>query len=84
FMCMESVTGGAFSGMGKTFPPSLVSVTFTAARIPLAMLLGSTALGLCGVWWSISISSILKGVIITVWFCFFLRRVMRTKAVAPV
>lgn len=82
FMCMESVTGGAFSGMGKTFPPSFVSVTLTAARIPLAMLLGSTALGLCGVWWSISISSILKGVVITVWFYFFLRRVMRKKRAA--
>ncbi|HCD44898.1 MAG TPA: MATE family efflux transporter, partial [Lachnoclostridium sp.] len=32
-------------------------------RIPLAMVLSSTALGLDGVWWAFSISSIIKGIL---------------------
>ncbi|MFR5079383.1 MAG: MATE family efflux transporter [[Clostridium] innocuum] len=40
FMCMEITTAGAFSGLGKTLPPSIVSITLTGARIPMAILLG--------------------------------------------
>ncbi|WMJ22056.1 MATE family efflux transporter [Paludicola sp. MB14-C6] len=71
FMCVEIVTAGAFSGFGKTLPPSIVSITFTVARIPMALFLSSTALGLSGIWWSISISSILKGVILFVLFMIY-------------
>lgn len=74
FMCMEIATQGAFGGMGKTIPPSVVGITFSAARIPMAMVLAATALGLNGIWWSISISSILKGVVLVSWFAWFLRR----------
>jgi Na+-driven multidrug efflux pump len=42
-------------------------------RIPAALLL-SISLGLTGVWWSISLSSILKGLILTSWFILFLNR----------
>ena len=61
FMCMEITTAGAFSGLGKTLPPSIVSITLTGARIPMAILLGRW-LGLNGVWWAITISSIGKGI----------------------
>ncbi|BBF43701.1 multi antimicrobial extrusion protein (Na(+)/drug antiporter), MATE family of MDR efflux pumps [Lachnospiraceae bacterium KM106-2] len=74
FMCMEIATQGAFGGLGKTIPPSVVSITFTAARIPMAMLLSATALGLNGIWWSISISSMIKGIVLVTWFIFFLRK----------
>lgn len=67
FMCTESASAGAFQGLGRTVPPSLVGVVFTALRIPLAMLLAGTALGLNGIWWSIAVSSIVKGVILPVW-----------------
>lgn len=60
FMCIEITTAGAFNGLGRTMPPSIVSITLTALRIPLAALLGSW-LGLNGIWWAITISSILKG-----------------------
>lgn len=70
-MCVEITTQGVFQGLGKTMPPSVVSIVFTAARIPMAMVLMSTALGLNGVWWSITISSNLKGIILFSWFMFF-------------
>lgn len=67
FMCMEITTAGAFSGLGKTLPPSIVSITLTGARIPMAILLGRW-LGLNGVWWAITISSIEKGIVLLGWF----------------
>ena len=72
FMCIEIVTSGAFSGYGKTLPPSIVGVVLTAMRIPLVVLLSRGALGLDGVWWSITISSILKGVVLLVWYIIFI------------
>lgn len=73
FMCIEMTTAGAFSGFGKTMPPSVVGIVFTAARIPAAMILSSTSLGLDGIWWSISISSVLKGVVLLACFMYYLR-----------
>lgn len=67
FMCMEITTAGAFNGLGKTLPPSIVGITLTAARIPLAMIL-SVSLGLNGIWWAITISSIGKGIVLLTWF----------------
>lgn len=73
FMCIEIATAGAFNGIGKTVPPSIVGVAMNALRIPGALLL-AVPLGLHGVWWSISISSILKGIILTTWFILYLKR----------
>lgn len=75
FMCLEITTEGSFAGLGKTLPPSIISIIFTSARIPLALLLAATALGLNGIWWSISISSIIKGAILFCWFLIFLHRI---------
>lgn len=67
FMSTEIITAGAFNGVGKTIPSSVVGMVFTGLRIPLALWL-SSYLGLDGVWWSMSISSILKGVILPSYF----------------
>lgn len=67
FMCLEIATQGAFNGLGKTIPPSIVSIVFTSARIPLAILL-SSFLGVNGIWWAISISSMFKGVLLVLWY----------------
>lgn len=75
FMCIEIMTNGAFNGLGKTMYPAVNSVVFNAMRIPMALILSSTALSLSGVWWSISISSIFKGVIIVSLFLKVLRDV---------
>jgi putative MATE family efflux protein len=73
FMCLEITTAGAFNGIGKTIPPSAVGISMNALRIPGALLL-SMIIGLNGVWWSISLSSVLKGLILTTWFVIFLKR----------
>ncbi len=72
-MVVEIATQGAFNGLGKTLPPSLVGIILNALRIPGALILSSTVLGLNGVWWSICISSILKGVILFIWLAIVLR-----------
>ncbi len=65
FMCIEMITAGAYHGLGRTRVSASVSVIFTSLRIPLAYMLGMwTFLGLNGVWVSITISSILKGLVI--------------------
>lgn len=74
FMSVEITTAGAFAGFGRTVPPSVVGIVLTAARIPFAMLLTETMLGLNGIWWSITISSICKGIILLIWFLVFLKR----------
>lgn len=75
FMAIEIASQGAFNGLGKTIPPSLVGVTFNALRIPASLVLSSTFLGLDGVWWSISISSVFKGIILTTWYILVLRKI---------
>ncbi len=74
FLCWEIITAGAYSGFGHTLTPSVISIVFTAMRIPAAMLLSATALGLNGIWWSISISSIIKGILLVSAFALFLKK----------
>lgn len=76
FMCIEITTEGAFCGLGKTLPPSIVSITLTAARIPMAIIL-SSYLGLNGIWWSITISSIFKGIVLCSWFLLYQRKALQ-------
>ena len=74
FMCIEILTAGAFAAYGKTLIPSVVSIIFTGMRIPGAILLGMTSLGLNGVWWSISMSSVFKGTILVSLFIAYMRK----------
>lgn len=74
FMCIEITTSGAFNGIGKTVPPSIVGIIFNALRIPGAIMLSSTSLGLNGVWWAISISSICKGIVLGTWYMILLKK----------
>ncbi|WP_422656875.1 MATE family efflux transporter [Paenibacillus sp. EC2-1] len=67
FMCLELMTVGAFNGLGKTHIPPMFSITLTALRIPLAILL-SGPFGLNGVWMAISLTSVFKGVVLVFWF----------------
>jgi putative MATE family efflux protein len=73
FMCVEIATSGAFNGLGRTVPPAIISILFTGARVPMALFLAQEhVLGLNGVWWSISLSSIFKGIILVFWFIILL------------
>lgn len=65
FMCLEITSQGAYNGLGRTLTPSLIGITLTGMRIPLAIFLSAaTLLGLNGVWWSISMTSVLKGLVL--------------------
>ncbi len=68
FMCVELMTVGALSGLGKTKLCSVISIIFTGARIPLALALSGTALGLKGIWWALTLSSMVKGILFTIAF----------------
>lgn len=69
FMLTEMVTAGAFNGLGRTKPPTVIGIVFNALRIPLAYsLVLIPVLGVQGVWWAITISSILKGVVSPIWY----------------
>lgn len=63
FMCVELMTVGAISGLGKTKTASIITIILTAARIPLALLLSYIGMGLNGIWWALTISSIAKGIV---------------------
>lgn len=65
FMCIEITTQGLFNGLGRTYIPSIVGIVLTGARIPLAYLIANPSfLGIDGVWWAITISSIAKGIVL--------------------
>lgn len=74
FMAIEIGTQGAFNGLGRTIPPSFVGILFNGLRIPASLILSSTSLGLNGVWWSISISSVFKGIILVSWYTMILKK----------
>ncbi|MGL5765483.1 MAG: MATE family efflux transporter [Sarcina sp.] len=82
FMCLEILTVGAFNGMGKTYIPPIISIFFSGLRIPIALMLAFAPffnLGLNGVWFSISVSSVFKGVILTTWFVIFIKNFIKKK-----
>ncbi|WP_421919254.1 MATE family efflux transporter [Marinifilum sp.] len=75
FMCLEMINAGVFNGLGKTKISAAVSVIFTSLRLPGAYFLGFyTFLSLNGVWWSITGSSILKGIVMYLLLKAFMRK----------
>ena len=60
FNAMEMVTNGFLTGIGKPKIPAIVSISFTALRLPMAWAL-IRSFGVEGIWWSITLSTIFKG-----------------------
>ncbi len=68
-MAIEIVLEGAFGGAGDTIPPMIVMVPGALARIPLAYLLCFTLdWGINGVWWTLTITTTVKAIILALWF----------------
>ena len=80
FMCVELTTMGALSGLGRTRLCSILSITFTGSRIPLAVIL-SGMMGLKGIWWALTVTSIVKGIIFA---CTFLGITGKSRAVTEI
>ena len=76
FSCVEILTAGAFQGLGRSMPPTLCGMVGNLIRIPLALALSATVLGLDGIWWSITFSTVLKGLWVFFWFGGTLKRFM--------
>jgi putative MATE family efflux protein len=69
FMGWEIVYGGAFTGAGNTLPPMLAAVAMSIVRVPLAFYWSSPErLGAAGVWWTITLTCIVRGLLISGWF----------------
>ncbi len=66
---LEITFGQAFIGAGNTLPPLLIASTFTVMRIPGCWLFGSVLDGgLLAMWWVITITAMLRGVGMPLWF----------------
>ena len=59
FGAMEMISNGMFTGIGEPKISAIISITCTALRIPLSLVL-LKPFGIFGVWLSICISSILN------------------------
>ena len=69
FMALEIVLEGSFSGAGNTIPPMSVSIPGSVLRIPLAYLIAIFwGVGVNGVWWAITLTTIAKGTALAFWF----------------
>ena len=74
---VELVLEGAFGGAGLTVPAMVISTFFSVVRIPVAAVtaLGPASgvpfglgLGPAAIWWTISITALLRGVAAALWF----------------
>ena len=74
FLCVEMMTVGALSGLGRTRLCSVISITFTSLRIPLAIILSSSVLGILGIWWALTTTTMMKGMIFTCVFLLIVRK----------
>ena len=73
---IESITTGAFNGIGKTREPNFISIFGTAIRIPIVKIL-LPAFGLVGIWWTIHFSMVIKGLVSMFWFIIIWRRFLK-------
>lgn len=73
FMTLEITSQGVFYGLGRTTPPAVVSIFFNYSRIPIALVLTGTlaiagiSMGVEGIWWAVSLTSVCKGTFLTLW-----------------
>jgi Na+-driven multidrug efflux pump len=79
-MNIEAVGSGAFKGVGRTIPPSIVVISTNALKPALAWALSRTGLGLYGVWIGVVISANLRGIWMNLWYVMDSRRRKRRQA----
>ncbi|MGM9988070.1 MAG: MATE family efflux transporter [Bacillaceae bacterium] len=76
FASIEMISNGVFTGLGVPKISATISIVFTIIRIPLAAVL-ITYMGVNGIWWSIAISSIVKGIAALIMYQIKIRQVDR-------
>ena len=98
FMSIEITATGAFNGVGRAIPPAIIGIIGNVLRIPFAFLFSYTlvdylpefqnwisadSVSVTGVWWGITITSILKGSILFLWFVILLYKHPENKDPLP-
>lgn len=68
FTMIEITCQGLFYGLRRTLPPSLISIGGNLIRIPIAMILLPLTGSILTLWWIISLTSILKGLLALLYF----------------
>jgi len=71
---MDALSASAFDGLGKTLPPTIISITFNALRVLVAFYLSQTALGTDGIWIGIAFGNLMRGVVLTTWYLIYSRK----------
>lgn len=74
FMMLEITMQGMFYGIGRTVPPAFISITCNYLRIPVALLLIWSGMGIAGLWWAVSLTAVVKGVASLLWFLHIRKR----------
>ena len=81
-MALEGACAGAFRGVGRTLPPSICSVASNLIR-PLLCWLFASWLGLNGLWWGITVSAMLRGLFMLIWYTAYDRTMPRVDEPDP-
>jgi len=78
--CLEYNSAGILRGIGKTIPPSIVSISGNIIRVPLVYLLSATSLGINGIWLGITLGAMIRGLWLFIWFLFIAKKMPDTDA----
>jgi len=78
-MFLEIAGQGIFYGVGRTIPPAINSIALNYMRIPMAFLFIYWGWGLESIWWSITTSTVLKGIILIAWFYLLKNKIFNLK-----
>lgn len=69
FMGIDIALEGALAGAGDTRPAMLIAVPLSLVRLPLIVwLAGPMGIGAAAIWWVITITAIVRGIILEIWF----------------
>lgn len=83
-MCIEISSTGAYSGISKSMISAIIIVVVTFARIPLSFAVVHFGLGLDGIWWAVSLTSMLKGLLLSFGFLYYLRTRVKPTMVSAI
>lgn len=63
---IENISSSYLRGVGKTLPPSIVSIVCNTIRVPIAYFLSISPLGLIGLWIGFISGAILRGIVLVI------------------
>ena len=81
FMMLEITMQGVFYGIGRTIPPAIISISCNYMRIPLAILFVRMGMGVEGIWWAVSVTTVAKGLILLSWFIIIRKKCLNLPSV---